>query len=73
QSINEFVDNIFRMFNQLIDNKTCSAIGRDCCLDLITKFIDRANGCNWINKFIVSGIPKVLRVASTVVNLSDND
>ena len=44
------------MFNELIDDKTCSAIGRDCCLDLVIKFVDRANGCNWTSKFIVSGI-----------------
>lgn len=44
------------MLNELIDNKTCSGIGRDCCLDLIVKFVDRANGCNWTSKFIVSGI-----------------
>jgi len=44
------------MLNELIDNKTCSGIGRDCCFDLIVKFVDRANGCNWTSKFIVSGI-----------------
>ena len=31
KNILEFIDNIFRMLNELIDNKTCSAIGRDCC------------------------------------------
>ena len=61
------------MLNELVDDKTCSGIGRDCCLDLIVKFVDRANGCNWTSKFIVSGVPKVLRVAATVPNLSDND
>jgi len=61
------------MLNELIDNKTCSGIGRDCCLDLLVKFVDRANGCNWTSKFIVSGVPKVLRVAATVSNLSDNE
>jgi hypothetical protein len=52
----EFINNIFRMLIELIDDKTCSGIGRDCCLDLVVKFVDRANGCNWISKFIVSGI-----------------
>ena len=61
------------MLNQLIDDKTCSAIGRDCCLDLVVKFVDRANGCNWTSKFIVSGVPKVLRVAATVPDLADSE
>jgi hypothetical protein len=52
----DFIDQIFRMFNDLIDDKTCSAIGRDCCLDLIVKFVDRAHGCYWTSKFILSGI-----------------
>ncbi|CAF4439319.1 unnamed protein product, partial [Rotaria sp. Silwood2] len=73
QSVIEFINNIFRMLNELIDDKTSSAIGRDCCFDLVAKFVDRANGCNWISKFIVSGVPKVLRVAATVPNLPDND
>ncbi|CAF3540047.1 unnamed protein product [Adineta steineri] len=72
QSIIEFINNVFRMLNGLIDDKTCSGIGRDCCLDLVVKFVDRANGCNWTSKFIVSGVPKVLRVAATVSDLSDN-
>jgi hypothetical protein len=44
------------MLNELLDDKICSGIGRDCCLDIFIKFIDRSNGCNWTNKFIVSGI-----------------
>lgn len=59
------------MFNELIDDKTCSGVGRDCCLDLVVKFVDRANGCNWTSKFILSGVPKVLRVAATIPQLSD--
>jgi len=43
------------MILDLIDDKACSGIGRDCCLDLIVKFVDRANGCNWTSKFIISG------------------
>ncbi|CAF0748495.1 unnamed protein product [Adineta ricciae] len=73
QSVIEFINNTFRMLIGLIDDKTCSGIGRDCCLDLVVKFVDRANGCNWVNKFVVSGVPKVLRVASTVPDLTDND
>ncbi|CAF3365913.1 unnamed protein product [Rotaria socialis] len=73
QPVIEFINNIFRMLVEFIDDKTCPAIGRDCCLDLVAKFVDRANGCNWTSKFIVSGVPKVLRVAATVPNLPDND
>ena len=69
----DFIDEMFRMFNQVIDDKTCSGIGRDACLDLVVKFVDRANGCNWLNKFIVSGVPKVLRVAATVSSLPEQD
>jgi hypothetical protein len=43
------------MLLDLIDDKSCSGFGRDCCLDLIVKFVDRANGCDWTSKFIVSG------------------
>lgn len=43
------------MLLNLIDDKSCSGIGRDCCLDLVVKFVDRANGCNWTTKFILSG------------------
>jgi hypothetical protein len=43
------------MLLDLIDDKSCSGFGRDCCLDLIVKFVDRANGCNWTSKFIISG------------------
>jgi hypothetical protein len=56
QPVIEFINNTFRMLNELIDDKTCSGIGRDCCLDLVVKFVDRANGCSWTSKFIVSGI-----------------
>ncbi|CAF5218787.1 unnamed protein product, partial [Rotaria magnacalcarata] len=73
QPVIEFINNIFRTLVEFIDDKTCPAIGRDCCLDLVAKFVDRANGCNWTSKFIVSGVPKVLRVAATVPNLPDND
>lgn len=56
----DFITAIFRMLNELIDDKTCSDIGRDCCLDLVVKFVDRENGCNWIGKFIVSGTHQIL-------------
>ncbi|CAF1354600.1 unnamed protein product [Rotaria sordida] len=69
----EFINETFRMLLDLIDDKTCSGIGRDCCLDLIVKFVDRTNGCNWTSKFILSGVPKVLRVAATVPNLSGTE
>jgi len=54
-SVIEFINEVFRMLLDLIDDKTCPGIGRDCCLDLVVKFVDRANGCNWITKFILSG------------------
>ncbi|CAF3735363.1 unnamed protein product [Adineta steineri] len=69
----EFINETFRMLLDLIDDKSCSGIGRDCCLDLIVKFVDRANGCNWTNKFIISGLPKVLRVAATVPELPESE
>ena len=46
------------MLNELLDGKTCSGIGRDCCLDLLVKFVDRANGCNGTSRFIASGNDK---------------
>jgi hypothetical protein len=64
----EFINHTFRILNELIDDKACSGIGRDCCLDIFVKFVDRANGCNWTSKFIVSGISKALRVAAIVPN-----
>ncbi|CAF2646097.1 unnamed protein product [Rotaria sp. Silwood2] len=69
--VTEYINETFRMLLNLIDDKTCSGIGRDCCLDLIVKFVDRASGCNWTSKFILSGVPKVLRVAATVPDLPD--
>lgn len=48
------------MLLDLIDDKTCPGVGRDCCLDLIVKFVDRAQGCNWTNKFIISGTKKII-------------
>ncbi|CAF0903987.1 unnamed protein product [Rotaria sp. Silwood1] len=71
--VTEFINETFRMLLDLIDDKTCSGIGRDCCLDLIVKYVDKASGCDWTSKFILSGVPKVLRVASTVPNLSDTE
>lgn len=67
----EFINEIFRMLLNLIDDRSCPGVGRDCCLDLIVKFVDRANGCNWTTKFILSGLPKVLRVAASVPGLPD--
>ncbi|CAF4711677.1 unnamed protein product, partial [Rotaria socialis] len=63
--VTEFINEIFRMLLNLIDDRACSGVGRDCCLDLVLKFVDRASGCNWTTKFILSGLPKVLRVAAT--------
>lgn len=54
-SVVEFINETFRMLLDLIDDKSCSGAGRDCALDLVVKFVDRANGCNWPTKFIISG------------------
>lgn len=52
----EFINETFRMLLDLIDDKSCPGIGRDCALDLVVKFVDRANGCDWTTKFIMSGL-----------------
>ena len=71
--VTQFIDETFRMLLDLIDDKNCAGAGRACCLDLVVKFVDRANGCNWTTKFILSGLPKVLRVAATVPELAEPD
>lgn len=68
--IQEYVDEIFRAIIMLIMEPTCSGFGRDNCIDLCLKFVDRAGGCGWTPRFIVFGIPKLLRVASTVPDLN---
>lgn len=47
----------------------CCGYGRDNCIDLCLKFVDRAQGCGWTSRFIVFGIPKLLRVAATIPEL----
>lgn len=54
----------------LIMDPKCSGHGRDNCIDLCLKFVDRANGCGWTTRFIVFGIPKLLRVAATIPELN---
>src|ERR1700733_11599648 len=39
KSVIEFINETFRMLLDLIDDKTCSGIGRDCCLELVVKFV----------------------------------
>ena len=53
----------------LIMEPTCSGYGRDNCIDLCLKFVDRASGCGWTPRFVVFGVPKLLRVAATVPEL----
>lgn len=68
--IQEYVDEIFRAIIMLIMDPKCSGVGRDNCIDLCLKYVDRANGCGWTPRFIVFGIPKLLRVASTIPELN---
>ena len=51
-------------------DQNCSGYGRDNCIDLCLKFVDRANGCAWTPRFVVFGIPKLLRVAATIPELN---
>lgn len=67
--IQEYVDEIFRAIIMLIMDPKCSGYGRDNCIDLCLKYVDRANGCAWTPRFIVFGVPKLLRVASTIPEL----
>jgi protein unc-45 len=53
----------------LIMDPNCSGYGRDNCVDLCLKFVDRASGCGWTPRFVVFGVPKLLRVAATVPEL----
>lgn len=66
----EYIDEIFRSIVMLIMDPNCSGYGRDNCIDMCLKFVDTANGCAWTPRFIVFGIPKLLRVASTVPELN---
>lgn len=68
--IQEYVDEIFRAIIMLIMEPKCSGYGRDNCIDLCLKYVDRANGCGWTPRFIVFGIPKLLRVAATIPDLN---
>lgn len=64
-----YIDEIFRLIVMLIMEPKCSGYGRDNCIDLCLKFVDRANGCGWTTKYIVFGVPKLLRVAATIPDL----
>lgn len=68
--IQEYVDEIFRAIVMLIMDPKCSGVGRDNCIDLCLKYVDRANGCGWTPRFIVFGVPKLLRVAATIPELN---
>ncbi len=68
--IQEYIDEIFRAIIMLIMDPKCSGVGRDNCIDLCLKYVDRAQGCGWTPRFIVFGIPKLLRVAATVPELN---
>lgn len=68
--VREFIDEIFRALIMLIMDPNCSGYGRDNCIDTCLKFVSIADGCAWTPRFIVFGIPKLLRVASTVTELN---
>jgi hypothetical protein len=68
--VQEYIDEIFRAIVMLIMDPKCSGYGRDNCIDLCLKFVDRAQGCGWTTRFMVFGIPKLLRVAATVPDLN---
>jgi hypothetical protein len=68
--VQEYIDEIFRSIVLLIMDPKCSGYGRDNCIDLCLKFVDRANGCGWTTRFIVFGVPKLLRVAATIPELN---
>lgn len=67
--VQEYIDEIFRAIVMLIMDPKCSGYGRDNCIDLCLKFVDRAQGCGWTPRFVVFGVPKLLRVAATVPDL----
>lgn len=67
--VQEYIDAIFRSIVMLIMEPTCSGFGRDNCIDLCLKFVDRKCGCGWTTRFVVFGVPKLLRVAATVPEL----
>jgi hypothetical protein len=68
--VQEYIDEIFRAIVMLIMDTKCSGYGRDNCIDLCMKFVDRAHGCGWTTRFIVFGVPKLLRVAATIPELN---
>ncbi|RMZ96061.1 hypothetical protein BpHYR1_001189 [Brachionus plicatilis] len=70
QEVQEYIDEIFRNVIMLIMEPKCSGYGRDNCIDLCLKFVDRAQGCGWTSRFIVFGVPKLLRVAATIPELN---
>jgi hypothetical protein len=70
REVQDYIDEIFRSIVMLIMDPKCSGYGRDNCIDLCLKFVDRAQGCGWTTRFVVFGIPKLLRVASTVSDLN---
>lgn len=48
--VQEYIDAIFRSIVMLIMDPNCSGYGRDNCIDLCLKFVDRQSGCGWTNR-----------------------
>lgn len=51
--VNEYIDAIFRSIVMLIMDPKCSGYGRDNCIDLCLKFVDRRCGCGWTTRYTI--------------------
>lgn len=49
--VQEYIDAIFRSIVMLIMDPKCSGYGRDNCIDLCLKFVDRRCGCGWTTRY----------------------
>lgn len=70
KEVHLYIEEIFRCLLEIISDPNCSGHGRDNCIDLCLKFVDTANGCGWTSKFVAQGVPKLLKVASSMPELS---
>lgn len=50
--VQEYIDAIFRSIVMLIMDPNCSGYGRDNCIDLCLKFVDRKAGCGWTTRYL---------------------
>ena len=68
-TVDQYIDEIFRSILKLIIDPNCSGYGRDNCIHLCTKYVNKTDGCGWTNKFIEYGLDKLLKIAATVPDL----